>query len=263
VPPINDNDRLLKTIDAVISEGNYNLGQNDNLFIKRIFSQGISKYTNRLLALGFSDNQQVLDAGCGFGQWTLALSTLNKNVLSCDISKTRIDFLNDLLQCLQVENASATESKLDELPYPNCCFDAIFCYGVIFLTPWKCSLKELHRVLKPGGRLYTNANGAGWYTFLWNEEHNKAPDYDPKSVAAKTFSDTLVYKREGVFVSGMRTIIEKNELMEELDSLGFYNIASGAEGTLHVDLTEAPPKPFFKGRYNGLTGVHEIVAEKK
>lgn len=259
---MNDNERLLKTIDEVISEGNYNLGQNDDLFIKRIFCQGISKYTNRLLALGFSGNQQVLDAGCGFGQWTFALSALNQKVMSCDISKTRVDFLNDLLHRLQVENTSTTESKLDELPYPNCCFDAIFCYGVIFLTPWKCSLKELYRVLKPGGRLYTNANGVGWYTFLWNEEHNKAEDYDPKSVVAKTLSDTLLYQREGIFVPGMRTVIEPVELTEELDSLGFCNISSGAEGTLHLDSNVAPPEPFFLGQYNGLMGVHEVVAEK-
>ena len=260
---MNNYDSLLQSIDDVISEGNYNLGQNDNLFIKRIFAQGIIRYTDRLKALGFSGQQNVLDAGCGFGQWSLALATLNHKVMSCDISRTRVDFLKDLLRHLKVENTSITVSKLEELPYSNCFFDSIFCYGVIFLTPWKRSLKELYRVLKPGGRLYVNANGLGWYTFLWNEEHNKALDYDPKSVVAKTLSDTLVYQREGIFTPGMRTVIEPDEFREQLDSLGFSNISSGAEGTLHLDSSASSPKPFFRGQYNGLDGVHEFVAEKR
>ena len=259
---MNDNDRLLKTIDAVISEGNYNLGQNDDLFIKRIFSQGISKYTNRLLALGFSGNQQVLDAGCGFGQWSIALSLLNENVTSCDISSTRITFIKDLQRALALSNLEAEVSKLETLPYADSTFDAIFCYGVIFLTPWKITLKEFSRVLKPGGSIYLNANGLGWYIFLWNEEHNKTEDYDPKSVAAKTLLDTLSYQRNGSLKPGARTIIEPVEFTEELDGLGFCNISSGAEGTLHLDSNAAPPEPFFMGQYNGLMGVHEVVAEK-
>ena len=62
-------------------------------FFQRIYSDGIIKYKRRLQAIGFSGEEMVLDAGCGYGQWSLALSELNKNVESLDFSKKRIKYV--------------------------------------------------------------------------------------------------------------------------------------------------------------------------
>ena len=125
----------------------------------------------------------------------LLLCTLNNHVYSCDISLSRINFLQYLQKELGIENLSSCQSQINPLPYPSSTFDAVFCYGVIFLTKWKDTLKEFYRVLKPDGKIYVNANGLGWYIFLWNTEHNKTEDYDPKKVAANTFKETICYQR--------------------------------------------------------------------
>ena len=167
------------------------LGDNDTLFLDRVFAGGIGPYESRLKSLGFIGKAHVLDAGCGFGQWSLALSALNKQISACDISPLRIDFLREIISEANISNIAPLCSGIDKLPYSDNSFDVVFCYGVIFLTPWRKSLAELARVLKKNGVLYVNANGLGWYLFLLQEEHNKAKDYDPKSLAAKAFSDTL------------------------------------------------------------------------
>ena len=235
---------------------------NDKLFIQRVFQGGLQKYIDRLTAIGFSKRHHVLDAGCGFGQWSLALASLNECVEACDISQLRIDFLDDVVRQLGAANLDTKTSGIDIMPYPDNFFDLIFCYGVIFLTPWRQSLRELSRVLKPGGKLYVNANGLGWYNYLWNEEYNKTDDYDPKAVAAQAFADTLNYEREGVHKLGMNLIIDPESLRSELQLNGFVNVQQGNEGELHLNHDAAAPKPFFRGEYYGQDGVHEAVCTK-
>jgi SAM-dependent methyltransferase len=236
------------------------IGHNDEMFLQRIYGEGLNKYTERLRAIGFAGHEHVLDAGCGFGQWSLALAGMNQKVSACDISPLRVDFLGNLARELAVPNLDFRVSGIDELPYADDSFDAIFCYGVVFLTPWRKSLMELTRVLKLGGTLYVNANGLGWYMFLWQEEHNKADDYDPKAIAARTFTDTLRYDRENVFEPGMNLIIEPSVLEGELQKLGFSAINSSGEGCIHIDPSTPTPNPFFKGDYKGQIGVYEILA---
>lgn len=238
------------------------MGENDRLFVDRIFSEGIQKYEDRLKAIGFINAARVLDAGCGFGQWSLALAGLNQNVCSCDVSNSRIDFLESMTQKTGAKNIGTRVAGIDVLPYEDNCFDLVFCYGVLFVTPWRTSLAELSRVLKPGGRLYVSANEIGWYLHLWLSEHNKAEDYDPRQVAANAFSETLEYDRSGKFLPGSSLIIERGSLVNELNSLGFVDIDSGPEGTLHLNTDVSPPHPFFKAKYAGLDGPYEVVAQK-
>ncbi len=238
-------------------------GHNDRGYLQRIYSEGLDKYIDRLRAIGFAGHGNVLDAGCGYGQWSLALAGMNQYVSACDISPLRVEFLSDLTRELAVSNIEFHVNSLDALPYADASFDAIFCYGVIFLTPWRHSLAQLARVMKPGGTLYVNANGLGWYTYLWQEEHNKADDYDPKAIAARSFIDTLRYDREGVYESGMNLIIEPQAMEDELRGFGFVDILTAAEGCLRLDASVPPPKPFFKGEYNGQVGVYEVIGKLK
>jgi ubiquinone/menaquinone biosynthesis C-methylase UbiE len=235
------------------------LGDNDAKFVQRVYSDGLEKYVNRIKAVGFVDQKRVLDAGCGFGQWSLALAAVNDHIVSCDILSERIAFLSDIAAELGVDNIDTRVSGIESLPFPDASFDLIFCYGVIFLTPWRHSLKELHRVLKPEGSLYVNANGLGWYIFLWREEHNKAADYDPKARAAKAMQDTLYYEREGVCLPNSDLIIEPDDLKSEMHKLGFKNIKIAGEGHLYTNRKAARPVPFFKSKYYGLPGVFEAL----
>jgi ubiquinone/menaquinone biosynthesis C-methylase UbiE len=235
------------------------MGDNDAQFVQRVYSEGLVKYISRIKAIGFTGKRRVLDAGCGFGQWSLALATANDQVTSCDISPQRISFLTQLADELSLSNIETHANKLEALPFEDDSFDAVFCYGVIFLTPWRETLKELHRVLKRGGTLYVNANGLGWYVYLWMEEYNKAVDYDPKSKAAKAMQDTLRYDREGVFEPGSQLIIDPSDLTKELSKIGFESVVVAGEGCLHFDKSASPPLTFFQDTYYGLPGIYEAI----
>ena len=150
---------------------------NDRLFVQRIFKNGIEPYVERLRQYKFVECNKVLDAGCGFGQWSLALAHLNKEVYACDADPKRTVFLEKIAAANKISSIHTMHTSIDCLPFENDFFDAVFCYGVLFITPWKKSISELIRVLKPGGKIYVSANGIGWLKYLWYTEHNKTADY--------------------------------------------------------------------------------------
>ena len=237
-------------------------GSNDSLFTDRIFKDGLDKYVDRLKSIDFKGLNNVLDIGCGFGQWSISLSKLNKHVYSSDISSLRVNFLDFLSDQLGINNIKTNIGETNHLPYEDKKFDAIFCYGVIFLTPWKETLSELSRVLKPNGKLYINYNRVGWYLFLWETEHNKTSDYDPRLLASKAFNDTLIYERKGEYESGMNLIMEPDDVKNELKKLNFNYIISDHEGCIKINEKQSDPEPFFKKNYKSNPCIFETYGIK-
>lgn len=230
-------------------------------FLERIYGQNFPLYEKRLQNYGLTGKKRLLDAGCGFGQWSLALSKLNQEVTAIDISPMRIQFVSDLASKLKLQNIHAQVSGLESIPFPAASFDAVFCYGVLFLTDWKKSLAELVRVLAPGGTIYVNANGLGWYKFLWESSHNRGPGYDPTLIAAKAFMNTWNYRQGLPVPGGEDIIIDSAELIFELEKLGCGSIKWGGESSLQQG--SSPTAPFFRGEYAGDLGVYEIIAHKE
>lgn len=251
-------------INKVIQKHLPVLGDNSAQFLERVYGDDISTYAKRLEACGFTNHNRVLDAGCGFGQWTLSLAAMNTEVVGLDIFNDRVDFVDDLIASLGVENASVQQGSIESLQFDRHSFDAIYCYGTIFLTRWRESLSELCRVLRPGGTIYLNSNGLGWYKHLWVNEPNKASDYDPRERTAKVFLNTWQYDKGEEIEPGMDILIDPEELKAALGEHGVGNIRVGGEGLLRSpDFIGEAPKPFFQKEYLGDLGVYEVLATKR
>lgn len=247
----------VERIQQVLQRFKNALNDNDWKFINRVYGEGIQKYADRIAAIGFTDKARVLDAGCGFGQWSLALAACNGQVSACDISPLRIEVLQDMTVELGLGNLDASVSSLDALPFPDASFDAIFCYGVVNSLPWRTTFLEFKRLLAPGGKLYFTFNELGWYVFLWKEEYNKARDYDPRLLAAQSLLHTLGYDREGLHEPGLNVILDQHDLKHELERMSFQDIHISHEGGLHLERSAPAPKPFFQAQYYGLPGTFE------
>lgn len=249
-------------LDRILAAYGPLLGDNDARFLERIFARGIEPYRKRLRALGFAGAGRVLDAGCGFGQWSLALAALNREVEACDASSIRLVVLRELASAAGLRAIGVRHARLECLPYADGTFDLAFCYGVIFCTPWRTSLAELARVLAPRGRLYVNANDIGWTVHLWQTAQNAAADYDPRAVAARNLANTLAYERGGLAPTESQIVISQAALIAAGEALGLRVMAAGGEGCVHLDASSPAPEAFFKADYQGLPGCHEVVFEK-
>ncbi|MGB8190987.1 MAG: class I SAM-dependent methyltransferase [Chitinophagaceae bacterium] len=106
------------------------------------------------------DNESVLEIGFGNGKFfDKIFSTANNLKIS------GLDFSPEMVKVASGNNPSPlTEGKLNlqlgssnKIPFGDNSFDKIFCINVIYFWEQPADhLKEIYRVLKPGGKFYTS-----------------------------------------------------------------------------------------------------------
>ncbi|KAJ3126809.1 hypothetical protein HK098_007103 [Nowakowskiella sp. JEL0407] len=94
---------------------------------------------------------KVLDVGCGACSWSFAMAKKfpNSTFYAVDINEKAVDGLN-LMPNMKFEVGNV----LDRLPYPDNYFDVVNQRLLIAAIPknkWTKAIKEINRVLKPGG----------------------------------------------------------------------------------------------------------------
>jgi len=104
----------------------------------------------------FRKNQTVLDFGCGAGWLTNALADCGLNVTGIDISQNAVNLSNKFRQIREprcIGSASSLHFDGSVLPFESEKFDRIVCFDSFHhVADQNLTLKEFHRVLKPGGR---------------------------------------------------------------------------------------------------------------
>jgi SAM-dependent methyltransferase len=107
--------------------------------------------------LGLSGDSAVLEVGCGSGAYALHVSAdVGCRIMGLDINESGIQNANQLARARGLERR-ATFKQCDisgELKFENDSFDAVFANDVLCHIPNRAALlKEIHRVLKRGGRM--------------------------------------------------------------------------------------------------------------
>ena len=111
--------------------------------------------------------RQVIDIGCGPGDWVLeiAFEQPQIEVAGIDISRLMVDYANARARSQQLVNASFEVMDIREpLNFPDATFDMVnarFLCAVLKREQWPIFLKECLRILRPGGllRLIEPTNG--------------------------------------------------------------------------------------------------------
>jgi SAM-dependent methyltransferase len=233
----------------------------DRDFFLRVYGTPREVYVDRLRAVGFAGHGRVLDAACGFGQWSLALAQLNGRVHACDVSRLRVGAVREMARA-ENSRVDVCQSTIDALPYAAASVDAIFCYGAVFFTDYRVTFREFARVLAPGGVLYVSANGPGWYLHNLLTAHKPSRDFSPRRMALETFVNTVRFKFGRLRTGGAQIVISPSAARRALDRAGFDVVQWGGDGevTVRPGLTG---RRFFSGRQYGLASVYEILARKR
>lgn len=221
-------------------------GEGEATFARIELGRSPDHYLARVRALGLEGHGRVLDAACGMGQWTLALARVNRSVHGVDLSAGRLRAARLLLDRGGAPHAGLARADLLALPFADRSFDAVCCYGVLMLVHARSALRELARVLRPGGTLYLCANGPGWSLY--------------------------VILRRGWVRRGLRTIARTLLGRERRDNYltharleglcreaGLVLTGWGGEGTLLGGASAAAP-PAYRATFLGLPCVFEALA---
>lgn len=135
-------------------------------YVRRLFSTIADRYDlitvllsfgldagwkERLVALsGAKPGMQALDLACGTGDIAFALSRRGATVVGLDVTHRMLV----LASAKKGPAASFVTGDMMALPFPDNAFDIVTTgYGLRNVPDLSASLTEIHRVLKPGGRL--------------------------------------------------------------------------------------------------------------
>jgi SAM-dependent methyltransferase len=97
---------------------------------------------------------RLLDAGCGPGSITIGLAraVAPGEAVGIDASAQAIDAARERAAREGVANVRFDVADVTKLPFDDATFDAAFAHALLQHLPWPLdALKELRRVLKPGG----------------------------------------------------------------------------------------------------------------
>jgi len=212
-------------------------------------------YRSRLQMIGFENLGRVLDAGCGIGQWSIALAQFNEEVVGVDQAEERIQLAKKLALQHQQINCTFQTSKLETLPFKDSSFDAVICYGVLMFTNIPQVLQEFSRVLKTGGHLYVNVNSLGWGAYLLLNRGLISGNIKTTQDALKMLYNTFAGKPNYRFHTD-------TSLQRVLQKAGFQPLEIQREGHLHLNLNTAAVPPRYPGELYGMKAILDCVAIK-
>ena len=102
-----------------------------------------------LQAAGVDGGKSLLDVCCGPGMIAEAAAALGAEATGIDFSSAAVRIASSRVGAARFDVGDA-----QSLPYADDHFDAVVCgFGIIHLPHPNRALAEMHRVLKPGGRL--------------------------------------------------------------------------------------------------------------
>lgn len=214
-------------------------------------------YVRRLERLGFAGMGRVLDAGCGMGQWAVALAGLNDHVEGVDVNGERLLVARELARAMGRPNCRFAYAGMENPPYPAGAFEGVFCYGSFMFSQTSRTLAAFHRLLAPGGLVYLNANGWGWWLHLLLDRSIRGRDPRLGLSTLRMLVRTLAGRRRDVIFSERR-------LVRAVRRAGFEILGAGREGNVQLGDAEAgeAPAPAYPARFYGRPAITEVLARK-
>ena len=103
---------------------------------------------------GVAPGEVVLDVGTGTGVVALTAARAGARVTGLDLTPQLLEHARENGRIAQQEEIEWTEGDAEQLPYPDASFDVVLSqFGHMFAPRPDVVMAEMHRVLKPNGRI--------------------------------------------------------------------------------------------------------------
>ena len=136
-------------------------------FFERVEAHRYEKEWHIPAAADFQNTRglRVLEIGCGMGTDGAQFAKAGANYTGIDLTDAAVELARKRFQVsgLKGEFRVADAERLD---FPDASFDLVYSHGVLHHTPdIEAAVREIHRVLKPGGRALVMLYHRGSYNY--------------------------------------------------------------------------------------------------
>lgn len=114
--------------------------------------------------LNVRPGMRVLDVAAGTGRTAIPLAGTGATVMALDLTSAMLAQMRIKASSLNLDNLSIQQANARFLPFPDHTFDVVLSFRFFHLfspEDQQALLDELHRVVKPGGRVFVEYNNAG------------------------------------------------------------------------------------------------------
>ena len=172
--------------------------------------------TFNLKKYNLKDDGLMLDVGCGEGRHIFGVMQDHPTMkcIGIDMDKTSLNKAEEgyeYFESISKAGAEFLEGSAYSLPFDNDSFDLIICSEVLeHLHEYNDAVKEIHRVLKPGGKFYASVPASWPEKVCWylSEEYQNQP-------------------------GGHLRIFNQNSLVNEIEEKGFKFLSSERFHSIH------------------------------
>ena len=155
--------------------------------------------------------QRILELDSGTGRVTRHLAELVKEEGQLFATDLNSDMLKQAKHALPHERIT-WQVDAHEIPYETEFFDAVVCqFGVMFFFDKAKALREIHRVVRPGGIFLFNT---------WDELQHNAGAYLSYLVVSESYPDDP----PDFFINGPYAFFDTAEIKELLEAAGFSQV---------------------------------------
>jgi len=195
-------------------------------------SISIQKYFKTPVSTLVKTEDVVLDLGCGAGIFLPVIAPLCARLIGIDVSSTFVKYSKQIIEKNDILNASAIKASSGNIPFKDNSFDSIIIVDVLHhLRHIDETLKDVRRILKPGGRLII---------------------YEPNKLNFVLYLMCLIDRNEWGLLSLGRMGIYKRLLEKyfSIDRMVYNGLLIGPDSKLNLaiaDLLEKPAVKFFLG----------------
>jgi SAM-dependent methyltransferase len=181
-------------------------GRFENIFYKAIYNSNEDFFD--FLKLN-SLNSEILDYGCGVGDTLGKVIQFNpKKISGIDISEISIEKAKSKVSDLKT-NVELSVDNCEKTKFKGNIFDIVYGTGILHHLDVKICLKEIHRILKPGGKfLFIEPLGTNPLINLYRKFTPKSRSVDEHPLVKNDFNDIQTkFNKVDIKYYGLLTLI--------------------------------------------------------